>query len=171
MYYYYTSVHYYYTSVYYYYTSVHYYYTGQCVLLLHQCALLLHQCVLLLHQCALLFLIIDYRRKSCIYILFDLWPPDGVLAHFINYGHREMQPMATAEIYQKVVLGIALADCASRCLVATEFQCVSFDYTYAGVRSTCSMSKYIAANVYGLGFRSNVRNNHYEKIGTTVGQS
>jgi len=89
-----------------------------------------------------------------------------VLAHFINYGHREMQPMVGAEIYQKLLLGIVLEDCAARCLAETEFQCASFDYTYAGVRSTCSMSKYIAANVYGLGFRPNVRNNHYEKIGT-----
>ena len=55
----------------------------------------------------------------------------------------------------------------ARCLIETNFACLSFDYIHMGSKSTCHLSKYIAANVYGLAISdASVRVNHYEKIGT-----
>ena len=87
---------------------------------------------------------------------------------FINYGYGRLKPLQSAEVYQKVVMGVTLDNCATMCLsyVHSAFHCLSFDYVFdGGDRDTCHMSKYIGANVYGLVTSRDQRVMHFEKTG------
>ena len=92
---------------------------------------------------------------------------DGALSSFINYGMGILNPVITAEIYQKSVRGLSVEGCAQLCLDEKSFNCVSFDYTYEDdEKNICSLSQYISANVQGLVVDStNPRHNHFERIG------
>lgn len=98
-------------------------------------------------------------------ILF-IWIAEGPLASFINYGMGRLRPLQNMDVYESVLLGISLKDCAQRCLDADSFQCLSFDYVFFGERSSCHLSKYISAHVRGLVVdTTNPRHNHFEIIG------
>ena len=91
---------------------------------------------------------------------------EGPLSSFINYGMGRLRPLQNTEVYAHSELGIPLEACARKCLEEAEFQCLSFDYIFYGERSSCHISKYIAAHVRGLVVdTTNPRHNHFEKIG------
>ena len=75
---------------------------------------------------------------------------EGALGNFINYGTGKMNQLAQGPVYQHTVRGVTLEYCATLCLEQTSFHCQSIDYEHNDPQSVCHLSKYIAANVYGL---------------------
>ncbi|KAH3795724.1 hypothetical protein DPMN_149283, partial [Dreissena polymorpha] len=95
-----------------------------------------------------------YERKS-----------NGAMSRFINYGRGALQTLEGFQTYGKIMLGVNLDACAQLCLAETSFPCASFDYVF--VESSCQLSQYIAANVYGIrtDFDPGYEVMHYELIG------
>lgn len=87
------------------------------------------------------------------------------MSRFINYGRGALQTLEGFQTYGKIMLGVNLDACAQLCLAETSFPCASFDYVF--VESSCQLSQYIAANVYGIrtDFDPGYEVMHYELIG------